>query len=486
MDKEFSLSTNGKAIAGSAAGEATMSKAEETLLSVILNDPEWTKSFIEAIPDGILIVDTDGFVRYANAAYLRLAGLKREDIIGKDLSEVRPGAVLPRAVKTGETRVGVFRRVGETDYIADVAPIFHNGAIIGGVSVSKLLGPFLLLSKELEKHVRKTRELRSVVNRAYQARYSFEDIIGNSSRTQEAIAMAKKMALCEADILISGESGTGKEVFAQAIHNAGSRAELPFVAVNCSTLNSALLESELFGYEEGAFTGARKGGKIGLFSVSEGGTIMLDEIAELSYDMQAKLLRVLQERTVRRVGDHAECPIDVRVIAATNKNLLELTRQGKFREDLYYRLNVMSLEVPPLRDRASDAILLAEYFLLKWGQKNGKYWTFHPSVLEQVLGYSWPGNIRELKNVVEFAAYTCDRGAITTLHLPKSQPQSNHSDDSILSAMTGPGTLKKLSADTQRAVIRSMLGKYGDTLEAKKTVAAQLGISLATLYNKCK
>ncbi len=464
----------------------TMSKAAETLFQVILHESDWTSCLIEAIPDGILIVDRDGFVRYANAAYLRLAGLKREDIIGKELSEVRPGAALPRAVKTGETRVGVYRRVGDTDYIADVAPIVRNGTIIGGVSVSKLLGPFLLLSKELEKHVRKTKELRSLVNRAYQARYSFEDIVGNSPRIQEAIAMAKKMALCEADILITGESGTGKEMFAQAIHSASSRAELPFVAVNCSTLNSALLESELFGYEEGAFTGARKGGKIGLFSVSEGGTIMLDEIAELSYDMQAKLLRVLQERTVRRVGDHAECPVNIRVIASTNKNLLDLTKQGKFREDLYYRLNVMSLEIPPLRDRASDAILLAEHFLLRWTQKNGKYWTFHPSVLEKILDYSWPGNIRELKNVVEFAAYTCDRGAITNLPLPKSQPESHRIDDSILSAMSGPGALKKLAADTQRAVIRSMLNKYGDTLEAKRTVAQQLGISLATLYNKSK
>ena len=464
----------------------TVSKAAETLFQVILHESDWTSCLIEAIPDGILIIDADGFVRYANAAYLRLAGLKREDIIGKDLSEVRPGAVLPRAVKTGETRVGVYRRVGDTDYIADVAPIFRKGAIIGGVSVSKLLGPFLLLSKELEKHVRKTKELRSVVNRAYQARYSFEDIVGNSPRIQDAVAMAKKMALCEADILITGESGTGKEMFAQAIHNASSRAELPFVAVNCSTLNSALLESELFGYEEGAFTGARKGGKIGLFSVSEGGTIMLDEIAELSYDMQAKLLRVLQERTVRRVGDHAECPVDIRVIASTNKNLLDLTKQGKFREDLYYRLNVMSLEIPPLRDRASDAILLAEHFLLRWTQKNGKYWTFHPSVLEKILDYSWPGNIRELKNVIEFAAYTCDRGAITNLPLPKSQPENHRIDDSILSAMSGPGALKKLAADAQRAVIRSMLNKHGDTLEAKKVVAQQLGISLATLYNKSK
>jgi transcriptional regulator with PAS, ATPase and Fis domain len=463
-----------------------MSTAEETLFQVIRHEPEWTSSLIEAIPDGILIIDTDGVVRYVNAGYLRLTGLKREDIVGKNLLEARPGAILPQAVKSGETRVGVYRRVGNTEYIVDVAPVAHQGTIIGGVSVSKPLGQFLLLAKEVEKHVRKTRELRSVINRAYQARYSFEDIIGNSPRIQEAISMGKKMALCEADILITGESGTGKEMFAQAIHNASSRAELPFVAVNCSTLNSALLESELFGYEDGAFTGARKGGKIGLFAVADGGTIMLDEIAELSYDLQAKLLRVLQERTVRKVGDHAESPVDVRVVAASNRNLFDLTRQGKFREDLYYRLNVMSLEIPPLRDRASDAILLAEHFLMKWSQKNGKYWTFHPSLLEKILGYSWPGNIRELKNVVEFAAYTCDRGAIMDLPLPKSRPESHQIDDSILAAMSGPGALKKLAADTQRAVIRSMLNKHGDTLEAKKTVASQLGISLATLYNKCK
>ncbi len=463
-----------------------MSKAKETLFKVILNEPDWTLRLIEAIPDAIVIADTDGVVQYVNAGYLRLAGLKREDIIGKDLAEMRPGAVLPHAIKSGEAKLAVYRRVGDTEYITDVSPISHNGTTIGGVSVSKQLKEFLLLSKELERYVRKTKELRSVVNRAYQARYRFEDIIGNSPRIQEAMAMGKKIALCEADILITGESGTGKEMFAQAIHNASSRAELPFVAVNCSTLNSALLESELFGYEDGAFTGARKGGKIGLFSVSEGGTIMLDEIAELSYDMQAKLLRVLQERTVRKVGDHAEWPVDIRVIAATNKNLLELTKQGKFREDLYYRLNAMSLEIPPLRNRESDSIVLAEYFLVKWAQRNGKYWTFHPSVLEKILRYDWPGNIRELKNVVEFAAYTCDRSVITDIQLPKSKPESNKADDSTLSTMRGSGTLKKVAADTQRAVIQSMLNKYGDTLEAKKTIAMELGISLATLYNKCR
>ncbi len=464
----------------------TMSKAKESLFKVVLNDPDWTSRLIEAIPDAIVIADTDGVVQYVNAGYLRLAGLKREDIIGKDLAEVRPGAVLPHAIKSGEAKLAVYRRVGDTEYITDVSPIFHNGTTIGGVSVSKQLKEFFLLSKELERYVRKTKELRSVVNRAYQARYRFEDIIGRSLRIEAAMAMGKKIALCEADILITGESGTGKEMFAQAIHNASGRAELPFVAVNCSTLNSALLESELFGYEDGAFTGARKGGKIGLFSVSEGGTIMLDEIAELSYDMQAKLLRVLQERTVRKVGDHAEWPVDIRVIAASNKNLLELTKQGKFREDLYYRLNAMSLEIPSLRDRESDSIVLAEHFLAKWAQRNGKYWTFHPSVLEKILRYEWPGNIRELKNVVEFAAYTCDRSVITDIQLPKSQPESNKADNSTLSTIRGSGTLKKVAADTQRAVIQSMLHKYGDTLEAKKTIAMELGISLATLYNKCK
>jgi PAS domain S-box-containing protein len=219
----------------------TMSKAKETLFKVVLHEPDWTSRLIEAIPDAIVIADTDGVVQYVNAGYLRLAGLKREDIIGKDLAEMRPGAILPHAIRSGEAKLAVYRRVGDTEYITDVSPISHNGTTIGGVSVSKQLKEFLLLSKELERYVRKTRELRSVVNRAYQARYRFEDIIGNSSRIQEAMAMGKKIALCEADILITGESGTGKEMFAQAIHNASSRAELPFVAVNCSTLNSALL-----------------------------------------------------------------------------------------------------------------------------------------------------------------------------------------------------------------------------------------------------
>ena len=463
-----------------------MSEAAETLFQIIFNEADWTTCLIEAIPDGILIADTDAIVRYVNGGYLRLTGIKREDIIGKHVAEVRPGAMLPRTIKTGEAKVAVYRRVEDTEYISDMSPLIHDGKIVGGVSVNKHLGRFLLLSKELEKHVRKTKELRSAVSQAYRAHYTFDDIVGNSPRVQDALAMARKIAGYDADILITGESGTGKEMFAQAIHNASPRSEMPFVPVNCSTLNSELLESELFGYEDGAFTGGRKGGKIGLFAVSDGGTIMLDEIAELSYDMQAKLLRVLQERTIRKVGDNAETRLDIRVIAVTNKNLLSLAKQGKFREDLYYRLNVMNLEIPPLRERTSDAISLADYFLMAWGQKHGKYWTFHESVVEKILHHDWPGNIRELKNVVEFAAYTCDANIITDIHLPRSDVERGKTEPVALPTMGGPGTLKKVAANAQRAIIQSMLSQYGDSLEAKKSIAASLGISLATLYNKSR
>lgn len=462
-----------------------MKRRAEDFLHVVLQDVEWTLSLIESISDGILIADSDGIVQFVNEGYLTVTGLKREQILGKRLSGVRPGALLPQAIASGESKVAVYRREEDTEYVVDVAPIRHKGVVIGGVGVIKDIRQILILSKELEKHVKRNRELRSVVNRAYQARYQFKDIIGNSPKIQDTILLAKRQARFEADVLITGESGTGKEMFAQAIHNASSRADMPFIPINCATLNSSLLESELFGYEEGAFTGARKGGKVGLFAVANGGTVMLDEIAELSYDLQAKLLRVLQERTVRKVGENAEHPIDIRVVAATNKNLLDLTKQGRFREDLYYRLNAMSLELPSLRDREGDIGLLAEFFLAQWSQRNGQYFTFHLTALEKMAQYHWPGNIRELKNVIEFSAYSCDRDIITQIYLPKVAALPEVANELTI-PVHGSGSLKKIIADTERLVIQSMLKECGDNLEAKKQVATQLGISLSTLYNKSR
>ena len=444
----------------------------------------WIKSLIESIYDGVLIVDTAGQVRYVNQSYLKITGLNEADIVGHPLAKVRPGSVLSQVTKSGEARMGVYRREGNSEYVVDMAPIRYQGQIVGGISTVKEIARIQALSRELEKYVKKNRELTSVVSHIYQARYTFQDIVGASPEIRKAVAFAEKIAQCDEDVLICGESGTGKEMFAQAIHNGSSRAHMPFVPVNCPTLHSTLVESELFGYENGAFTGARKGGKVGLFFVADNGTIMLDEIAELPYDMQAKLLRVLQERKVRRIGEAAEQPLNIRVIAVTNKNLLALAREGKFREDLYYRLNAMTLEVPSLKARQDDLHLLAEHFLSEWCKRNGRYLSFHALAWDMIDHYDWPGNIRELKHVVEFSAYLCEGGVIHSLRLPQQTAPAKFAPDHVV--LPPAGSLKRIVENTERAAIQSLLKKYGDSLESKKLIAAQLGISLATLYNKTK
>ena len=453
-------------------------------VEMVMAAQPWIKSLIESIYDGVLIVDTAGQVRYVNQSYLKITGLNESDIVGHPLAKVRPGSVLSQVTKSGEARMGVYRREGNSEYVVDMAPIRYQGQIVGGISTVKEIARIQALSKELEKYVKKNQELTSVVSHIYRARYTFQDIVGASSLVRQTVSFAEKIALCDEDVLICGESGTGKEMFAQAIHNGSSRAHMPFVPVNCPTLHSTLVESELFGYENGAFTGARKGGKVGLFFVADNGTIMLDEIAELPYDMQAKLLRVLQERKVRRIGEAAERPLNIRVIAVTNKNLLALAKEGKFREDLYYRLNAMTLEVPPLKARQDDLHLLAEHFLSEWCKRNGRYLSFHASAWDMIDNYEWPGNIRELKHVVEFSAYLCEGGILHSLRLPQQAAPAKFTPDHAASLHTG--SLKRIVENTERAVLQSMLKKYGDSLESKKLIAAQLGISLATLYNKTK
>ena len=461
-----------------------MENSSTEFVELVMAAQPWIKSLIESIYDGVLIVDTAGQVRYVNQSYLKITGLNELDIVGHPLAKVRPGSVLSQVTRSGEARMGVYRREGNSEYVVDMAPIRYQGQIVGGISTVKEIARIQALSKELEKYVKKNQELTSVVSHIYHARYTFQDIVGASPEIRKAVSFAEKIAQCDEDVLICGESGTGKEMFAQAIHNGSSRAHMPFVPVNCPTLHSTLVESELFGYENGAFTGARKGGKVGLFFVADNGTIMLDEIAELPYDMQAKLLRVLQERKVRRIGEAAERPLNIRVIAVTNKNLLALAKEGKFREDLYYRLNAMTLEVPPLKARQDDLHLLAEHFLSEWCKRNGRYLSFHASAWDMIDNYEWPGNIRELKHVVEFSAYLCEGGILHSLRLPQQAAPAKFTPDHAASLHTG--SLKRIVENTERAVLQSMLKKYGDSLESKKLIAAQLGISLATLYNKTK
>ena len=308
-------------------------------------------------------------------------------------------------------------------------------------------------------------------------------LLGDSEPMRQLFQTLALVAPTDATVLILGESGTGKELVAETIHANSPRAAQPMVKVNCAALPETLLESELFGHEKGAFTGAISRRK-GRFELADGGTIFLDEIGDIPVAVQVKLLRVLQQQQFEPLGSSKTLRVNVRILAATNRRLEEEIAQGRFREDLYYRLNAMTLEVPPLKARQDDLHLLAEHFLSEWCKRNGRYLSFHASAWDMIDNYEWPGNIRELKHVVEFSAYLCEGGILHSLRLPQQAAPAKFTPDHAASLHTG--SLKRIVENTERAVLQSMLKKYGDSLESKKLIATQLGISLATLYNKTK
>ena len=305
----------------------------------------------------------------------------------------------------------------------------------------------------------------------------FEGIIGSSPAITRVQKVIKRIADSPTPVLITGETGTGKELIARAIHEQSGRNKYPFVAINCSSIPDNLFESELFGYEEGSFTGAKKGGKIGKLEMAQGGTLFLDEIGEMPLFAQPKLLRILQEYELERIGSSKKIHLDIRIIAATNRDLAEMVDEGRFRSDLYYRINVINLELPPLRARRDDIIPLAENYLKKLKMKmNTPLTSISPEACEELLDYDWPGNIRQLQNVVEYAANLCESDTLMPSDLPETVRERER-------AQTCPSVYSAPGGSRDEDVL-SLLEKYGYTLEGKRKIAEELGISLRTLYRR--
>ncbi len=439
----------------------------------------WLEGIIEAVHDGILVIDKEGIVQIVNEEYTNITGVKKQHIIGKPLVNVRPGALLPTVLKTGKCKEGVFRKEKGLEYVVDMAPIYNQGEIIGAVSVCKSVPEVYQLSVELKKSKKRVNQLVNTIGRIHQVKYTFSDIIGTNQRLKKVIDQAKKIAPTDLNILVTGESGTGKELFAQAIHHASNRKSYPFVPVNCAAIPTSLLESELFGYEEGAFTHSKKDGKFGLFELANKGTLFLDEIGDMPSDLQAKLLRVLQEGTFRKIGALKEQQIDVRIIAATNKDLLNMVQKEHFREDLYYRINTVHLAVPALRDRMDDIPEIVSAFMKT--QTDFKGYQIEEEVMNTLVHYDWPGNIRQLKNTIHYAINMADHNVITFENLPETIKlpflQTNRKNHSLQS-------LDALLKETERKAIIEVLQETGVTVIGKKAAAKKLGISLASLYNK--
>jgi len=415
--------------------------------------------------EGIQIANAQGTEIFVNTAFLEITNLKPEDRLEKYVFDVSPDGGLAHVIKNKSSIKNIRNHPKGTnvELISNAAPILINGNYFGAVSVMQDI-------TELQKSREAVTYLNKKVASLSTAKYSFKDIIGNCNLIQRAIVMAEKVAQVDLTVLIQGESGTGKEIFAHAIGNASVRKSGPFISVNCAAIPEQLLESEFFGHEKGAFTGANTR-KLGMFELADKGTLFLDEIGDMNLNLQSKLLRVLEEKEFLRVGGTTSIKVDVRIIAATNRELLALIQEGKFRADLFYRLNVINITIPPLRERLEDLRLLTYFLIEKIKKRIGKNIIgISEDALEVLKEYRWPGNVRELENVIERASVFCQGDTIQL------------SDIFLPQAFNAAISIK----NTEEEKITALLMEYGCSVEGKKEVARILNISLATLYNKIK
>lgn len=400
-----------------------MSESAHTVTSKFIT--HWNQKILfeilDMIHDVVLVIDSETIIVYANKAYAEILGVPVEKVLGRRLDKIEPGSSMIRVLQTGEARHNGSSYLNSLgiDVIGSVFPLYAKKQIIGAVSIFKNVTEVVGLTRELQRTKGVAAYLQEQLDQREALPLSFKDYIGQNGRLRETLLLAAKVARTDSTVLIRGESGVGKDVLARAIHNYSRRSRKPLIKVNCAAIPENLLESELFGYEEGAFTGAKKGGKMGKFELAHGATIFLDEIGDMSITMQAKLLRVLQEREIERVGGNTTIKLDIRVIAATNRDLDKMMDEGTFRRDLYYRLNIVPLFLPPLRDRKDDLPALTEYHLKKFSQQlDNPGLAISPEASHLLQKYDWPGNIRELQNALEHAAIVSGGSYIEPRHLP--------------------------------------------------------------------
>lgn len=455
------------------------------MADITTNDCElYWQSVVNTMAEGLFVVDTKGRVVFINPAAERITGYSREEVLGRHCSlfesetcqacqdsEGNLACGLFEKGRVKDKRCTVMTKSGNLVHLLKNARVLHDelGQVIGGVETLT----------DISGIVERDRQI-SGLKRQLKKEYGYEGLIGQSAAMQQVYQLLESAAGSKAPVVLLGESGTGKELAAAAIHRRSRRAQGPFVKVNCAALNPALLESELFGHEKGAFTGAEKS-RTGRFQAASGGTLFLDEIGDLPPDVQVKLLRVLQEGEVERVGSHEPIAVDVRIITATNKDLDKLLANGEFRQDLYYRINVIPIHLPPLREHKEDIPLLTRSFVERTALGSDKGISgIGPAALQRIMSHAWPGNVRELINAVEYAFVTCPGGEIQPQHLPPSLPGG--SEPASL-ATPFPTARPALDDGAMRAEIEAALRASGGH---KANAAQRLGVSRVTLWKRMK
>ncbi len=434
-----------------------------------------SRKILDVIYNGIVAVDHEGIVVYVNPANNRITGMEREESIGKHAMEAVPDAHILQVIESGKEMIGVRTKAGKSDVISNIVPVKENGKLIGAISIFQDITDIIKLNRQLNEAQNTIALLSERLNQVSEIDKNI--VVGSNKEMHKIMELAIKASRVNSNVLIQGESGTGKEVYARFIHRHSDRKDKPFVVVNCAAIPDQLLESELFGYEEGAFTGAKKGGRMGLFELADGGTIFLDEIGDMNLFLQPKVLRTLQNGEIMRVGSNSVRQVDVRVIAATNKDLKSLVEKDKFREDLYYRLRVILLQLPPLRERKEDLHLFIKSIIIRVCRKlKREVADVSPPAMRILMNYHYPGNIREMENIIEQSVVMDENNVIDVDDLPKYLVGEKEEEDIKLSFTESFPTLEEV----EKEIIIRALRKFRNKTDA----ASALNISRATLYRK--
>ncbi len=462
------------------------------------------KAILDHISDGVISIDVNNKITVFNKAAQTMMRADEKNILGKEVTGAIAMPQISRVAEKGKPELGVVEEMGGITVVTNSTPIYVDNQIVGAVSTFQ----DVTYLQQLEQQVRRKLSRQGLI-----PKYKFQNIIGKNPGMKSAVERAKKFAATDYTILITAETGSGKEIFAHSIHSVSRRSKGPFVTINCASLPESLLEAELFGYSEGAFTGAAKGGRAGLFEQAHGGTIFLDEVGEISGRLQILFLRVLQEKEIRRIGDSKIIPVDVRIISASNRRLKELVNQGGFREDLYYRLNVLNLNIPPLRERREDIPLLISHFLSMYPSAVNRETTVEPEAVKMLQQYNWPGNVRQLENIIQrlmviaeddsqisvFDVTQALEGELSdqlkaaagrredhfapddygTIDEQKNIHQNGESEPDLFADQKSEGLLSDIEAETILKVLRNVNGN-------RQEAARILGISSTTLWRRLK
>ena len=444
----------------------------------------YTKEAMEQV-GAMAILDKNFHLIYINDKYAQTMGVDKAASLGKSIYDVIDNTNMTSVAFSQKPEFGVLYRRHNMEFILNKYPIFKDGEVVGvvGVSIIERDKRISSLKSELDNLSKEISHYREKNYRRNPAKYDIDMIVSINKEMMNLKSLIYKVAPTKSTVLIIGESGTGKELFAHSIHLLSNRSKMPFIRINCSTIPENLIESELFGYEKGSFTGALKEGKKGMFEEAEGGTILLDEIDSLPLSLQPKLLRVLQEKEFRRIGGSETINVDVRMIFTSNKDLFSLVKYGQFREDLYYRINVVNLNIPPLKDRKDDIPVLVEEFVRKFNSEFSlNILGVSDMTMELLMAHDWPGNVRELENAIERAFIYANGDVLTSEHFDIELPPEENNELFNETIYDGRHLREIVSEVERKAIGEALIATNGN----KKRAAELLGIDRSVLYDKLR